>query len=166
MSSRQILKLLFAVAVLLLSTVEARQLRLVKSQRKSIPGEAEHVARLLGSYAKAQKSPAPQERYRFKPTASAVARIKKLQAGETDTVRVLCLRVEFQSDTTPLTTGDGKMDTLGFLTPDSGLYYDPPHFKTYFERQMEGLRNYFLAQSLGNLYVEYTVMPTGEKTCY
>jgi M6 family metalloprotease-like protein len=165
-SSRQILKLLFAVTVLLLSTAEARQLRLVKSQRRSMPGAAEHTARLLQASAKAEKCPAPQERFRFKPTAAEIARIRKLQAGGTDTVRVLCLRVEFQSDTTSLTTGDGKMDTLGFLTPDSGLFYDPPHFKTYFERQMLGLRNYFRAQSLGKLYVEFTVMPSGEKTCY
>jgi len=158
--------LLLVVAVLLSSAAEARQLRIVKSQRRNIPGEAEHTARLLETFVKAQKSPAPQERYRFKPTASQLARIRKLQAGGKDTVRVLCLRVEFQPDTTPLTTGDGRMDTLGFLTPDSGLFYDPPHFKNYFERQMEGLRNYFLAQSLGNLYVEYTVMPSGEKTCY
>lgn len=165
MRSRQILKLLFAVAVLL-PAAEARQLRLVKSQRQNRPGAVEHTARLLASFAKAEKSPAPLERFRFKPTASEIARIRKLQAGGTDTVRVLCLRVEFQNDTTSLTTGNGKMDTLGFLTPDSGLFYDPPHFKTYFERQMEGLRNYFRAQSLGKLYVEYTVMPSGEKTCY
>jgi M6 family metalloprotease-like protein len=58
------------------------------------------------------------------------------------------------------------MDTLGFLAPDSGLFYDPPHFKRYFERQMEGLRNYFRAQSLGKLWVDYTVMPEGDKDAY
>ncbi len=79
---------------------------------------------------------------------------------------MLCLRVEFVEDTTSLTTGNGKMDTLGFLEPDSGLFYDPPHFKTYFNRQMEGLRNYYLAQSLGRLYVDFVVMPEGEKDCY
>ena len=147
-------------------TGQARTLRLVRSQRKDIPGAAEQVARLLKTYTAVDKLQPPLDRFRFKPTDAELARIRKLQAGKTDTVRVLCLRVEFQPDTTSLTTGNGKMDTLGFLTPDSGLFYDPPHFKTYFERQMEGLRNFYLAQSLGKLYVEYTVMPSGEKTCY
>ncbi len=166
MSSRQALKLLFAVTVLALSTAEAKQLRLVRSQRKSIPGEAAQAGRFLQSYPTWQTEQPPLQRFRFRPTDTDVARISRLQAGGVDTVRVLCLRVEFQTDTTPLTTGNGKMDTLGFLSPDSGLFYDPPHFKRYFERQMEGLRNYYRAQSLGKLYVDYTVMPSGEKDCY
>ncbi|MBM3330889.1 T9SS type A sorting domain-containing protein [candidate division WOR-3 bacterium] len=166
MSGRIRFALLFAVAVLSLPTAEGRQLRLVKSQRRSIPGEAAQAARFLQSYTTLQEDEPAFERFRFKPTDADLDRIRKLQAGGTDTVRVLCLRVEFLSDTTPLTTGNGKMDTLGFLSPDSGLFYDPPHFKRYFERQMEGLRNYYLAQSLGKLYVEFTVMPSGEKTCY
>jgi len=158
--------LLLLVVFLLPLVGQARALRLVKSQRREIPGEAAQAARFLQSYTTMQKDQPPFERFRRKPTDADIERIRKLQAGGTDTVRVLCLRVEFQTDTTPLTTGDGKMDTLGFLSPDSGLFYDPPHFKTYFERQMEGLRNYYRAQSLGRLYVEYTVMPSGEKACY
>jgi M6 family metalloprotease-like protein len=165
-SSRQILKRLFVVVMLSLPTAEARQLRLVKSERRDIPGEAAQAARFLQSYTTFEEDQPPFERFRFKPTSADIDRIRKLQAGGTDTVRVLCLRVEFQPDTTPLTTGNGKMDTLGFLSPDSGLFYDPPHFKRYFERQMEGLRNYYRAQSLGKLYVEFTVMPSGEKACY
>jgi M6 family metalloprotease-like protein len=158
--------LLFAVAVLLVPTAEARQLHLVKSQRRNVPGAAAQAARFLQSYTTFEEDQPPFERFRFKPTDADIDRIKKLQAGGTDTVRVLCLRVEFQPDTTPLTTGNGKMDTLGFLSPDSGLFYDPPHFKRYFERQMEGLRNFYRAQSLGKLCVEFTVMPSGDKACY
>lgn len=106
------------------------------------------------------------QRFRFRPSDKDIARINRLRTGQTDTVRVLCLRVEFVEDSTPLTTGNGKMDTFGFLTPDSGLFYDPPHFKRYFERLMEGLRNYYLAQSQGRLYIDFTVMPSGEKECY
>jgi M6 family metalloprotease-like protein len=164
--SRQISRLLLVVVVLLLSTAEARQLKLVKSERRNIPGAAEQVARFIHNYTRLEKGQAPLERFRDRPTQAEIDRIRKLQAGGTDTVKVLCLRVEFQTDTTPLTTGNGKMDTLGFLTPDSGLFYDPPHFKRYFERQMEGLRNFYQAQSLGKLYVEYTVMPSGEKLSY
>ncbi len=160
------LAVVFALCMVLTSSAGAGWLRIAKSARREIPGESEQVRRLLQSYTTMQEDQRPLERFRFRPTDEDVARIRKLQAGGVDTVRVLCLRVEFQSDTTPLTTGNGKMDTLGFLAPDSGLFYDPPHFKRYFERQMEGLRNFYRAQSLGKLYVEFTVMPSGEKVSY
>jgi len=123
---------LLTVVFLLAGAAQARELQLVKSGRRPIPGEAEYVGRLLGNYSAAEKTTAPFDRYRHKAFPDDLARFRKLQAGGTDTVRVLCLRVEFQEDTTPLTTGNGKMDTLGFLSPDSGLFYDPPHFKRYF----------------------------------
>jgi M6 family metalloprotease-like protein len=160
------LALVLGLCVMLTSSAGAGWLKIAKSARRTIPGEAEQVGRFLQSYTTLQEDQQPLERFRFKPTDKDIARIRKLQAGGTDTVRVLCLRVEFQPDTTPLTTGNGKMDTLGFLAPDSGLFYDPPHFKRYFERQMEGLRNFYRAQSLGKLYVEFTVMPSGEKVSY
>ncbi len=166
MKSKNTAGLLLVVAVLLPSVVHSRQVRLVKSQRRNVPGEAAQIVRLLQQSTAIEAKQPPLERFRLKPNNADLNRIRKLQAGGVDTVRVLCLRVEFQSDTTTLTTGDGKMDTLGFLSPDSGLFYDPPHFKRYFERQMEGLRNYYRAQTLGNLYVEYTVMPSGEKASY
>ncbi len=83
-----------------------------------------------------------------------------------DTVKVLALRVEFQEDFDTLTTGNGKMDLLGFLTPEDGLFYDPPHTKKYFERQLEALRNYYLHNSYGKLYIDFKVMPEGVLDCY
>ncbi len=147
-------------------TAQAERLQLVRGNRRDIPGEGRQVARFLQNYTTLQEDQPPFQRFRRRPLQNDIERIERLRRGETDTVRVLCLRVEFVEDTTPLTTGNGKMDTLGFLSPDSGLFYDPPHFKRYFERQMEGLRNYYLAQSLGRLYVDYTVMPEGERDCY
>ena len=166
MADKTLRAVFLAVAVISLATSEGRQLRLSRSHRRYIPGAAEQAGRFAQSYSRFDRMQPPLERYRFQPTPADLERIRKLQSGAKDTVRVLCLRVEFQPDTTPLTTGNGKMDTLGFLSPDSGLFYDPPHFKTYFERQMEGVRNFFRFQSLGNLDVEYTVMPAGEKDCY
>lgn len=131
-----------------------------------IAGEAEQVSRFIKSYTRLESGRRPFDRFRSGTTDRDKARIWKLKHGGVDTVRVLCLRVEFVEDTTPLTTGNGKMDTLGFLCPDSGLFYDPPHFKQYFERQMEGLRNFYRAQSMGKLDVDYTVMPAGEKDAY
>lgn len=76
-----------------------------------------------------------------------------------DTLRVLCIRVEFPEDDDPTTWGNGKMDLVGFGSPADGLYYDPPHDKSYFENQMEGLRNFYLLNSHGRLVVEYDVYP-------
>ncbi|MEO0072720.1 MAG: FG-GAP-like repeat-containing protein [candidate division WOR-3 bacterium] len=89
-----------------------------------------------------------------------LARIRNAaKTRQVDTIRVLALRVEFQEDTTPLTTGNGKMDLAGFLTPNDGLFYDPPHTRRYFERHLEGLKNYFWLNSMGTLYIDYRVMP-------
>ncbi|MFO7639035.1 MAG: FG-GAP-like repeat-containing protein [bacterium] len=144
----------------------SRELVLTRGRSRPIPGEQQQAAAFVRNYTRLQSGTRPFDRFRFQPSAAARARIERLRAGGSDTVKVLCLRVEFAEDTTPLTTGNGKMDTLGFLHPDSGLFYDPPHFKRYFERQMEGLANYYRAQSNGRLVIEPTVMPEGEKDSY
>lgn len=79
---------------------------------------------------------------------------------------VLVLRVEFVEDEDSFTTGNGKMDTVAFNTPDSGLFYDPPHTKIYFERQMQFLNNYYKCNSFGNLEVTWTVKPDEETESY
>jgi len=145
---------------------EYRQLQLVKPGTRVLPQNGLTRKRLIQAMTHRQQDQAPLERFRFRPTEKDIQRSQRLRSGQVDTVRVLCLRVEFQSDTTPLTTGNGKMDTFGFFPPDSGLFIDPPHFKRYFERQLEGLRNYFRALSLGKLFVDFTVLPEGEKECY
>ncbi|MEO0086634.1 MAG: immune inhibitor A domain-containing protein [candidate division WOR-3 bacterium] len=83
-----------------------------------------------------------------------------------DTIRVLAIRVEFLEDDDTLTTGNGKMDLMGFLTEEDGLYYDPPHTKKYFENLLLGLRNYFWHNSLGKLHIEFKVMPEGVLEAY
>ncbi len=83
-----------------------------------------------------------------------------------DTLKILALRVEFIEDTTPLTTGNGKMDLAGFLTPDYGLLYDPPHTRTYFERHLQGMRNFYWLNSMGTLYLDYRVFPNSITNSY
>jgi len=83
-----------------------------------------------------------------------------------DTVRVLAIRVEFQEDESSLTTGNGRMDLEGNEEDTLSLYYDPPHTKLYFERQLEALRNYYLSTSLGHLYVDFRVVPNEETLTY
>lgn len=151
--------------MLFTSPAVAGRLQLTRAGRL-VPGAQEQVSRFIKSYTTLQADGPVFERFRFYQTDDDKRRIARLQQGFEDTVRVLCLRVEFEEDTTTLTTGNGKMDTLGFLEPDSGLFYDPPHFKRYFERQMEGVRNFFLAQSQGRLVVEPTIKPDGDKQSY
>ena len=78
---------------------------------------------------------------------------KRLAASRTgvDTIKVLAIRVDFQEDSTPLTTGNGKMDYAGFLDPIAGLLFDPPHTRGYFEHLMDALNNYYALNSLGKL---------------
>ncbi|MCS7259117.1 MAG: immune inhibitor A [candidate division WOR-3 bacterium] len=96
-----------------------------------------------------------------------LTRIRKAaKTRSVDTIKVLALRVEFQEDNTPLTTGNGKMDLAGFLTPNDGLLYDPPHTRRYFERHLEGLRNYYWLNSMGTLYIDFCVMPNSVLGAY
>jgi M6 family metalloprotease-like protein len=79
---------------------------------------------------------------------------------------VLVLRVEFVEDDDSATTGNGKMDLEGFGSPEDGLYYDPPHNKTYFERQMQFLSNFYKVNSFGQCEVNSTVKPDGATESY
>ncbi|MEO0136148.1 MAG: FG-GAP-like repeat-containing protein [candidate division WOR-3 bacterium] len=81
-------------------------------------------------------------------------------------LRILVLRAEFVEDNDSLTTGNGKMDLKGFGSPSDGLFYDPPHTKKYFERQMDFLRNYYRANSFGHCNITYTVKPDRPTECY
>ncbi|UCG91567.1 MAG: immune inhibitor A [candidate division WOR-3 bacterium] len=76
-----------------------------------------------------------------------------------EVLNVLVLRAEFVEDDEPSTTGNGKMDLVGFGEPADGLFYDPPHTKRYFKRQMEFLSNYYKVNSFGNCIVNWTVKP-------
>jgi M6 family metalloprotease-like protein len=81
-------------------------------------------------------------------------------------LNVLVLRVEFVEDDDPSTTGNGKMDLVGFGTPLDGLFYDPPHTKIFFDRQMQFLSNYYKVNSFGQCIVNWTVKPDKPVQCY
>ena len=83
--------------------------------------------------------------------------------SETDTIQVLALRVEFESDNLATTTGDGRFDkreTSDFLIDR------PPHNKSYFEDQLLALKNYFKRISKGQLILESSVFPQEENNAY
>lgn len=74
-------------------------------------------------------------------------------------LNILVLKAEFVEDDDTLSTGNGKMDLIGFGSPEDGLFYDPPHTKKYFERQMQFLHNYYKANSFGKCNINWTVKP-------
>lgn len=91
------------------------------------------------------------------------------RASYVDTIKVLVLRVEFQKDTTTMTTGDGTFADTAYGKPfivdsttgDSSrnLAYDPPHDSFYFSNQMLALRNYYLSDFDGQLFIEWDQYP-------
>ncbi len=87
------------------------------------------------------------------------------KADDTDTIRVLAIRVEFQPDGTSRTTGDGTFDIRPY--EQSPHPFDPlPHNKAYFESHMTALQNYYLAVSDTQLYVDFDVFPEADSTAY
>ncbi|HZW39746.1 MAG TPA: T9SS type A sorting domain-containing protein [Ignavibacteriaceae bacterium] len=76
-----------------------------------------------------------------------------------DSVRVLAVMVEFQSDKDEATFGNGKFGSI--YSQDYGnTILDPlPHNKPYFESHLEFVKNYFTKVSKGKLKVSYNVLP-------
>lgn len=149
----------FLLTILLITSTSAAKITIDKSQRRVLPNQAQTIQKLIYRYMKYKD--------RVVRDNDLLERIKTASnENRVDTVRVLALRVEFVEDSTPLTTGNGKMDLAGFLTPNDGLLYDPPHTRRYFERHLQGMRNYFWLNSMGHLYIDYKVMPNTVVNCY
>lgn len=75
-------------------------------------------------------------------------------SSKQDLFKVLVLRVEFQPDNDPRTTGDGTFDLSTVTEPTIDA---PPHDQTYFENQMLALSNYYENASNGKLSIESEV---------
>jgi len=87
-------------------------------------------------------------------------------AGDVDTVRVLLVRIAFQSDRedalSSISTG-GEFD----LTPGGQAIIDPtPHDKNYFDSHMLAMRNYYHFQSCGRLEITWDILPEGLDESY
>ena len=74
-----------------------------------------------------------------------------------DTVRILALIAEFQTDENNKTTGDGTFDLSTSTDP---VIDPPPHDASYFQYQLTALSNYYLSASRGRLIVDGQVFPT------
>ncbi len=88
-------------------------------------------------------------------------------AGVPDTVRVLGLRIEFDTDSlgTATSTPDGKFDMRDGKA--LGIIIDPPpHNRSFFLSHFEALSRYWRQQSYGQLVIEYDIYPKGENAAY
>ena len=72
-----------------------------------------------------------------------------------DSVRILAVMVQFQTDDDDQTSGDGTFQTQYV----SGLLDPPPHDRSYFTNKLTFLQNYFRKVSNGQVTVTGTVLP-------
>ncbi|MDZ7717130.1 MAG: hypothetical protein U5J95_13055 [Balneolaceae bacterium] len=81
--------------------------------------------------------------------------------GPLDTLKIVGVRVEFQTDDNDLTSGNGTFGQNGLPYLNSNnITIDPlPHNQSYFESHLEFVKNYFEKVSGGDLNVEYQVLP-------
>jgi M6 family metalloprotease-like protein len=88
-------------------------------------------------------------------------------AGIPDTVRVLGIRVEFETDRlgSQTTTLDGRFDMRDGKA--LGIAIDPPpHARKFFLSHLEAMSRYWRHQSYGNLVVLYDVYPQADSAAY
>lgn len=84
--------------------------------------------------------------------------LKSVGNDKSDDLRILALRVEFETDSLSYTSGSGKFNSE---YPDTMLIDAMPHDKAYFEDQLEFVKNYFEAESDGKTSVsEINVLDT------
>ncbi len=100
---------------------------------------------------------------------------KGVKDGGVDTVKVLVIKVQFQPDDDPNTTGDGHFDYQGngqpiYINNDPAqghnFEHEPPHDSVYIHGQMLALRNYYWAVSGGKLWIEFRQVPEGLQAAY
>jgi len=87
--------------------------------------------------------------------------------GTPDTVRVLGIRVEFDTDNlgSQTTTTDGRFDLRDGEA--LGIVIDPPpHNRSFFLSHLKAMSRYWADMSYGNLVVTYDVYPQAENTAY
>ena len=87
--------------------------------------------------------------------------------GVPDTVRVLGIRIEFDTDSlgAATSTPDGRFDMRDGKA--LGIIIDPPpHDRSFFMAHLEALSRYWKHQSYGQLVVEYDIYPKGENAAY
>jgi len=81
------------------------------------------------------------------------------------TVNICVLRVEFQEDNDPLTSGNGLF-MVDSVTTDPNAIDPAPHDRTYFNDQLNAAANYYKTVTQNRYKIKGTVFPLQSKTAY
>jgi M6 family metalloprotease-like protein len=81
------------------------------------------------------------------------------------TVKICALRVEFQKDNDPLTTGNGLF-MVDSTTADTNAIDRAPHNRTYFNDQLNAASNYYKTVTQNGIVIEGTIFPRQLKGAY
>jgi M6 family metalloprotease-like protein len=76
-----------------------------------------------------------------------------------DTLKILAVMVEFQTDQDAATVGKGKFGSIYSKDYGTSILDPLPHDKSYFGAHLEFVKNYFEKVSNGKLVVVYNVLP-------
>jgi M6 family metalloprotease-like protein len=79
--------------------------------------------------------------------------------GTSDTLKILAVMVEFQTDQDAATEGNGKFGTIYSKDYGTNIVDPLPHDQSYFGNHLEFVKNYFEKVSNGKLAVKYYVLP-------
>ncbi len=95
-----------------------------------------------------QRNGFPQAIRKIKNYAGSQSNIMTMR----DTVRILAIMVEFQTDADDQTTGNGKLQEISTTATDT-LIDPPPHDSLYFNNKIQFVENYFHKVSNGKLTI-------------
>ena len=105
----------------------------------------------------------------FRSRSHTLLRSARSGTALPDTLQILVLRLQFQPDDDPRTTGDGTFDLRDIDTFRSQEGHDidaTPHDRHFAQRHMRALHNYWWAMSDGKLSLEADVFPTVRDQAY
>ena len=117
--------------------------------------------------------------FQFPRTSDLVSpRLQRAVLDSPVIMRILAIRVQFPEEIPddPQTTGNGRFvltpqdDPIDTVTPCGDTFYnpnyEPPHDRTYFERQLEALAHYVTLWTYGRVKIEWRVVPEEPESAY
>ncbi len=86
-------------------------------------------------------------------------KIRKQISSAADTLNILAVMVEFQTDKDAATVGNGKFGSIYSQNYGNTILDPLPHDINYFDAHLEFVKNYFEKVSNGRLFIKYTILP-------
>ena len=114
---------------------------------------------LNGRTIRITKSKFPKIERKIHPLQKYFSSRRNFDQNKRNSNKLLVLLVEFQPDDDPKSTGDGTFLDAADAEDYPVTLGRPPHDYDYFMKQMEALKYYYLAASLGNFELDYDIFP-------